>query len=325
MKKGIRITLIVVLSIILLAVIVVGSVALRGVHGHGPLNFLCYLVDPGPITESEVEATESDFSVCIDGDSIRGKVFIPIDGLKKREVLVFSHGFVCPAFLLEKKATAIARSGVATMIFDFRGGSTAARSDGSPLDLTLDRELADVGAVVDYAKKLDWVDTTRIFLMGESFGGMVSALAAAQRDDIRGAVLCFPALFAYDNAHETFADINDIPETEEPEEGEYAVGKEFWESLWNTDVMSIIPEYKGPVLILHGTADKLAPISYSYKADSLYTNSELHVFKGAGHCFAGKDAKKAYRLVHDFVKRNNEPLVLEKTDSIAVNPETACN
>lgn len=55
-------------------------------------------------------------------------------------------------------------------------------------------EVADLNAVVDMIKTLDFVDTDNIFLLGRSQGGFVSALTAAQReDDIQGMVLFYPA------------------------------------------------------------------------------------------------------------------------------------
>ena len=62
------------------------------------------------------------------------------------------------------------------------GPSGSGKSTGSSLGMSVLTEKADLLNVLDYVKGLDYVDPTRITLAGCSQGGLVSALAAAERE-----------------------------------------------------------------------------------------------------------------------------------------------
>lgn len=75
--------------------------------------------------------------------------------------------------------------------FDFCGGAASNRSDGSPLEMSVFTEQADLEAVIAMIQELDYVDQDNLFLMGTSQGGAVSAITgAAHPQEIRGMILC---------------------------------------------------------------------------------------------------------------------------------------
>lgn len=75
--------------------------------------------------------------------------------------------------------------------FDFCGGAASKRSDGSPLEMSVFTEQADLEAVIAMIQELDYVDQDNLFLMGTSQGGAVSAITgAAHPQEIRGMILC---------------------------------------------------------------------------------------------------------------------------------------
>ena len=55
------------------------------------------------------------------------------------------------------------------------------------------------------------------------------------------------------------------------------------------------------VLILHGDADNIVPLSYSEKALEVYSSARLEVFPGAGHGFYEEDAKRAIELITEYL------------------------
>ena len=55
-------------------------------------------------------------------------------------------------------------------------------------------EKADLEAVLEEVKQWDFVDTGSIYLMGNSQGGLVTALTAAEhKEEIRAVILIYPA------------------------------------------------------------------------------------------------------------------------------------
>jgi len=52
--------------------------------------------------------------------------------------------------------------------------------------------------------------------------------------------------------------------------------------------LAAISPYTGPVLILHGTKDKIVHVDYSHKAHAAYANSQLCIIEGGAHGFNTK-------------------------------------
>jgi pimeloyl-ACP methyl ester carboxylesterase len=63
-------------------------------------------------------------------------------------------------------------------------------------------------------------------------------------------------------------------------------------------------DYPGPVMIIHGTADELVPLSYSEKALAVFENASLVKIPGAGHGFYNDDEKRVARLAIEFVRKH---------------------
>ena len=69
-------------------------------------------------------------------------------------------------------------------------------------------------AVLEEVKQWDFVDADSIYLMGNSQGGLVTALTASEhREEIRAVILIYPAFCIYDDVHEMFDSPEEIPET----------------------------------------------------------------------------------------------------------------
>ncbi|MCH4191112.1 MAG: lysophospholipase [Butyrivibrio sp.] len=300
-KKVRKMIAMILLVLLICFTALTGYTAEQGFHGKGALAFLLYLQSPMKLTEKQYEYTKNEIEVMNEGQKIKGTLYVPKDGKGTRKILIFSHGFNCQSDLLKNKAKSLAASGIATLVFDFRGGSQRGQSEGEMKDMTVDTEISDLNAVVTMVKQnYRWVDHNRIYLMGESFGGMVSALTAVQRQDIAGLILCFPAFSAPESARKTFKTTDDIPDTVNV--GGMVTGKKFWASLWNLDVYKEIAAYKGKVLIMHGTNDPRVDPSYSVKADQVYDDSELFLIEGAGHGFGCADGKSSLKTVLCFIK-----------------------
>lgn len=155
-------------------------------------------------------------------------------------------------------------------------------------------EQTDLEAVIAMLGEQPFVDKDNLFLMGTSQGGVVSAMtAAAHKDMIRGVVLFYPAFVLVDDVRRMFQHLEDIPDSFFLRW--MTVGRIYAESVLDYDIYDAISSYKQSVLILHGDADPVVPLSYSERAVKAYRSARLEIFPGAGHGFSGEDTQRCHR------------------------------
>lgn len=198
-------------------------------------------------------------------------------------------------------AEALAEQGYVVYCFDFCGGSSGCRSDGSTLEMSVFTEQADLEAVIAMMQGLEYVDSENLFLMGTSQGGAVSAITgAAHKEEIRGMVLLYPAFLLAERANELFQSVEEIPDT-------YfflwmEVGRVYFEPLIGYDIYEEIAAYDRDVLMIHGDADSIVPLTYSERALEVYPSSELKVISGGGHGFYGEDARQVIDYMLEYLE-----------------------
>lgn len=227
---------------------------------------------------------------------IYGQVLLPQPAAGGRlPLVIFSHEFGADHTTGTAYGEHLAESGVAFCAFDFCGGTAGGnRSQGEPRDMSVRTEEGDLDAVLDAALSWDFVDKERIFLMGGSQGGVVSALVAPRRPaDIRGLILNYPAFVVADDAHARFDSLDQVPDQVPFFDGWFCVGRRYIADLWDLDLYGEACGYQGPVLINHGDQDPIVPLSYARRAARRYANCELHVIEGAGHGFEGAACREA--------------------------------
>ena len=219
--------------------------------------------------------------------------------------VIFSHGFGGNYQVGTQYARGLAAKGYVVYCFDFCGGSPDSRSDGSTLEMSIFTEQADLEAVMAMIQRLDYVDNDNLFLMGTSQGGAVSAItAAAHPEEIRGAILLYPAFCLVEQTQERFARVEDIPDT-------YfslwmTIGRTYAEKLLDYDIYEVIQNYDKDILLIHGDADSIVPLSYSERAVKVYKSARLEVLPGAGHGFYGTDAEQAIRWMLEYLESHKQ-------------------
>jgi len=237
-------------------------------------------------------------SVMRDRLSIYGQLYIPVRRTQKMPMVIISHGFGGNIGSVEDYAPILARSGIVSYVFDFCGGGPSIRSDGSTTDMSVLTEVEDLSAILNMAKSLTYVDERRIFLMGESQGGLVSALVAAKEPiAIKGLILLYPAF-------RIEGDFNDSMSRGDPwprSQFGIRIGKRYADDARRLDTYATIAKYTGNVLILHGDRDSLVPLSYSNQAIDAYKAATLVVMPGAGHGFYGQDLTIAGQKAVTFI------------------------
>lgn len=234
-----------------------------------------------------------------DGKRIYGVLYVPQGTGDRMPALLCSHGFGGTWLSCAQYAEAMAARGYVVYCFDFCGGSPGSRSDGTTLEMSIFTEQADLEAILAMAQGLDFFDPDRIFLLGTSQGGAVSSITAAEHaDEIRGLILLYPAFVLVDNANERDSSPEEIPESTFFLWME--VGRAYFAPLIGYDIYEDIAGYEKEVLLLHGDADDIVPLSYSERALEVYPEARLQVLPGAGHGFYGEDAQVAIDAIADY-------------------------
>lgn len=220
------------------------------------------------------------------GNTLRGTLYLP-GGAGKKPLVITSHELGGNAAMpwWKNYAAHWAGVGLSVLAFDFAGGGEKSRSDGKTTDMSVLTEAGDLEAVLDQAKRWDFVDAAKIVIAGGSQGGGVASVVASRRaDDIASLILLYPAFYLPDNLRELFPDRSAIPEVHR-RNGLIDVGKRYVTDMYDYDYFAQMPRFAKPVLIVHGDADKTAPHSYSERVATVYPNAKLHTIQDAGHIF----------------------------------------
>lgn len=224
----------------------------------------------------------------MNGDrQIYGELFTPQG--ESNGVAIVSHGFNATHHSGRDYFDLMQKLGYKCYVFDFPCGSVNSRSDNNTLNMSIFDEQSDLRAIVNYFKQQD--PSQEVVLIGESQGGLISALTAAQmKKDIGKLILVFPALCIPDNWRARYPNLSDIPEVTDL--WGVKLGKHFFEEIHDMKPLDIIGKYRGPVLIVQGDNDKIVSMPDSEKAQKLYKDARLHVIPGAGHGFNPKEMKE---------------------------------
>lgn len=221
-----------------------------------------------------------------DSLTIRGYILIPQN--HNKSCVIVSHGFSSNVLMTYKYAKRFANAGFVAVYFDFCG-SGVGRSGGRSQDMSVLTQKEDLLSVLDYVKKIDYIDNKKIILAGCSQGGFVSSLVAAQREeDVEKLILYFPALSIPSDARKGSMlgakfDPNNVPNSKRVII--IKIGKRYILDALSLDPYKEICTYKKPVLIIHGTDDKMVDISHSEMAQKKYPNAKLIKIDGGDHGF----------------------------------------
>ena len=251
--------------------------------------------------------TEGDYHIeevgfMRDGQSIYGKLYLP-ESESPLPVVIIAHGFGGNLTQVEGYAECFAENGIAAYAFDFIGGGSGSRSDGKITEMSVLTEAADMNVVMDGISAREDIDGERLFLLGGSQGGFVASYVAGTRqEDVKGLVALYPAYVLQDDAWNRTPDPENIPETMKLMGT--TIGRIYNADAMSFDIYDVIKNYTRDVLIIHGTRDNIAPISYSERAVTVFPSAELVKIDGAGHGFYGKDETYSAELAVEFVKNH---------------------
>ncbi len=245
------------------------------------------------------KTTEKEIQICHHGREVYGIATMPA-GSGRVPMVIFSHGYNGTLDNFKRYVDFLAKLGIGTVRYDFCGGAVCSKSSMATTDMTVLTEKQDLEAVFDTVAGWERTDSDRLFLFGESQGGLVSALAADGLEErLRGLALLYPALCIEEHWMERFQKEEDIPE--KVDFMGMLLGRKFFTSLRGLDTFSHIGRFRGPVLIMHGDKDEMVPLSYSERAAELYPDASLKVFPQEGHGFTEKAEKQVMEMLWEML------------------------
>lgn len=220
---------------------------------------------------------------------------------KPAGIVIISHGFNGTHDYEMDFFEPLAALGYYVYAFDFPCGSFLSRSDANTMNMSILDEVNDLKSIIRYFKAQPYIDPSRIMLIGESQGGLVSALAAAQmKKDIQKMVLLYPAFCIPDNWRTRYPRVEDIREVTEI--WSVKLGRRYFEEVCDMYPLKLINKYRGPVLIVQGDKDAIVSMEDSKQAVKLYKKARLHVIPGAGHGFNPVERAEAIHEIETFLK-----------------------
>ena len=277
-------------------------------------GFTVMMAEPlrtGVIEEGvSVEFKGEDFTVCSDTCSlwiengtrrIYGVLNRPVGREGRMPIAIVSHGFNGTHHFAQDYFGPLAERGWMTYAFDFPCGSVNSRSDSNTMNMSILDEQSDLRAIVNYFRRQPYVDPNHIVLIGESQGGLVSALTAAEMNqEVSELVLIYPALCIPDNWNTRYPKMEDIPDTTRL--WGVTMGRRFFEEIRDMNPFRDMQEFQKPVLIIQGDADNVVSMDDSRRAASTYQNARLHIIPGAGHGFRPRERQEAIEQILLFLK-----------------------
>jgi hypothetical protein len=218
-------------------------------------------------------------------DRVRLNASLDLPAAQSRcPLVILFHGFT--GHMEERHILAVSRAiraaGYASLRVELYGHGN---SGGVFAEHTLYKWLTNALAVIDYARGLEFV--TELYLCGHSQGGLTVMLAGAMKhEQISGLIPLSPAWSIPEEARqgsflgERF-DPDRIPATLAP----WGLGGNYLRVAQTIHVEEAIDRYRGPVLLVHGTADETIPVEWSVRAAERYRDADLVLIPGDTHCY----------------------------------------
>lgn len=216
-------------------------------------------------------AAEKTIDFNVDGQKVVGTLAVP-DRAAKPPVVLLLHGFTgsrdeleIPAVkegIFERAARMWSEKGLASLRIDFRGSG---ESDGKFEDTTVDGQVKDALAAIDFLAASSEVDGSKIAIVGWSMGGAVASAAAGRTTHPltsvsvwapgtnMGSAVTF--LLGPEFVKKGLASGDSAVTTKLPWGADVTLKAAFFQSLYTVDPVAEITRYKGPLLVAVGTRD----------------------------------------------------------------------
>lgn len=225
---------------------------------------------------------------------------------EKVPMVILCHGFMGSkrSPLFDAISDSLVNHGIAVTRFDFNGHG---ESEGAFENMTVLNEIEDAKKVYRYVSGLGYVG--KIAMAGHSQGGVVTAMTAGELGEgkLAAAVLMAPAAALRDDAlrGSTFGKQYDAENP--PAEGVElfrgrVIGRDYILTAQSLPIYETAALYQGPVLVLHGKADRLVPYTYGIHFHEVMRYSHIDILDGMDHGFSGHAPLLAGLVTAFFIK-----------------------
>jgi alpha/beta superfamily hydrolase len=195
------------------------------------------------------------------------------------------------------------KKGFSTFRFDFFGHG---ESEGKFEDLTISEAVRDVHKAILFLRDSGY---TKIGLMGSSFGGFASLIAASQLPELRLLALKSPVsdYLGLLIARDQNIDIQQWEKTGSTSvlssDGRHLkLNYTFFKDAETIKSDDAIKRIKVPTQIVHGNKDKTVPLEQSTKCKQLIESCRLEIIEGADHTYTQpRHFEKMLSLIADFI------------------------
>ena len=231
-------------------------------------------------TDGTYTVKEYDFDS--NGKDIYARAFVP-DASGRVPLVIFSHGLGANVEHEEEVQKTLAKAGIAVFSFEFAGGSSssAPMSEGLTTEMSVLTEVQNLKDAIRIASGLEYADPQKIYLMGSSQGGLVTALTAEELTNIQGLFLFYPAFSLPDDIRSSFPKLDEVPETFNLLGTK--IGKKYITDIYDMDPYANLEKLGMPVHIFHGKDDNIVPITASQKTMKRLKDARLTTLEDTGH------------------------------------------
>jgi len=244
------------------------------------------------------------------GNSLCGVLSNPTSD-KSKPIIILCHGFTTSKNSISyiNLENILNGSEISTFRFDFFGHG---ESEGKFENITISEAVDDILNAIKFLKSKNY---SKIGLVGSSFGGMASLLAASKTGGLFVLALKSPVS---DYLGKLVAEEIRYPIKTWKEKGfichdnsdgkKFRLNFSFFEDAEKVSRYKAAKKIKIPTLIVHGDKDESVPIEQSKKTASLIENCRLEIIKGCDHQYSKpKDFKKMLDLISKFIIENSKP------------------
>jgi len=175
--------------------------------------------------------------------------------------------------------------------------------------ITVTEAVDDILNAISFLKKLGYL---KIGLMGSSFGGIASIMAASKTKDLFLLALKSPVSDYAKVVMKTKKELEDWRKRGytyyEKGSGErLKLNYTFFQDFKNNNAHKAAGKIKISTLIVHGSKDEIVPIAHSKKTSKLIKNCKLEIVKGSNHRYTNhRHFQEMIRLISAFIISNTK-------------------
>ncbi len=224
---------------------------------------------------------------------------------KDGPIIILCHGFSTSkdSYTNIRMEEILNKHNIATFRFDFFGHG---ESEGKFEDITISEAVDDIRSSIKYLKHIGY---SKFGLLGSSFGGIASIIAASRTDELYVLALKSP-VSDYEEKEYATKSREELEVWKKKGYKYYMDGDSkglrlnysFFEDFKNNNGYIAAKRIKIPTLIVHGDKDESVPIEQSRKIARIIKSCKLEIIDGADHRYSKpRDFERMLYLLSKFI------------------------